>query len=176
MTQQFRTVVAKGFLYQSVHFSDFPVTVGHYDGIGRRFEEGPITGFAQSHCIFGFSALGEIARDLRESKQISALIPNGGDNHVGPETRTIFSNPPSFVLEFSLRCCYFQFSVGFAAVNFFTQVEPRKMLAYNFLLCVTLNSFRSDIPGGNSSLRIEHKNRVVRNAFHQVTEYLITLM
>ncbi|MGB9007359.1 MAG: hypothetical protein WCC18_02005 [Candidatus Acidiferrales bacterium] len=67
------------------------------DGVGRKVEKRVESPLAHLDGILGVLAICEIARDFRKSQQVTSLIANRGDYHVDPETRTIFSDPPSFV-------------------------------------------------------------------------------
>ena len=54
--------------------------------------------------LLGTLALGQVAGDLREAPQLAALVPQGGEDGVGPEARTVLAQPPPLVLATSSQC------------------------------------------------------------------------
>ncbi len=51
-----------------------------------------------------------------------------------------------------------------------SEVEPREMLADDFLCRIALDSLRAGIPVGHAPVRVEHKDGVVGHTFDQQTK------
>src|SRR5438445_298193 len=52
--------------------------------------------------MLGLVAFGQVARYFRKSDKVLVLVPEGGDHHVSPELRTVFSNAPALILDAAL--------------------------------------------------------------------------
>ena len=81
-----RLGVAKHAFHSGVHFRNPPLGVGRDDGVRRKLEQGAELRLAAAHGFLGPLVLGDVARHLRESEQLSSLVSNGGDDHIRPKS------------------------------------------------------------------------------------------
>lgn len=123
LSLQFVTAVAEESLKTPVRFRDFSFPIGHDDSVGREFEKGAKPLFVQTNGFFRLPALGEIASDLGKADELALRIPHRGDNHVGPETGAVFSNPPALVFKLSFRSGHLQFMVGLTLLDILLGIE-----------------------------------------------------
>lgn len=63
-------------------------------------------------ALFGLTARREVASHLREARQRPVRVAYRGDDDIGPEPRTVFTDAPPFVLEASLSCRQFELMTG----------------------------------------------------------------
>src|SRR5436190_19263613 len=80
----------------------------------------------------GSHALGEVASDFAEAVQLAAAITKRSDDHICPESRTVFPDAPAFIFEPAFHRGDFEFIPGLAVSQVFFRIENREVLADNF--------------------------------------------
>src|SRR5271167_4387205 len=104
-------------------------------------------GFAQStNFLLVLFALRNVAGNLAEAAQLAIGPVHRRDNQVGPETRPVFAQPPTFVFEAALLLRHFQRVGRLARRNIFGRVEAAEMLPDDLLGGVALDSLRPFVP------------------------------
>src|SRR5438045_558018 len=77
--------------------------------------------------LLGVFSLREIARHLREPEQLTLRVEERGDDDIRPEARSIFPNPPAFVLETPLARGHLQLPRWLAALDVLLGIEVREV-------------------------------------------------
>ena len=126
--------------------------------------------FAFTECFLVTAPLGEVARDLEEPGEVARRAAQGGNHHVGPETRAVLADAPALLLEASLPGGDLQFLAGPVPRNGVGGIEAGKVLADDFLGLVTLDVFGAGIPARDVAGDIEGKNGIVPDARHDLAE------
>src|SRR5262249_15470948 len=121
-------------------------------------------------CFLGLHPFREISGHLSEADQLAGLISQCSDDHIGPESRTVFSYAPAFILESSLFIRNFQLPLRFAVPLILFGIENREMRTDDFPWSVQIYPPSSSIPSANMPCRIEHENCVILNRFHEQLE------
>src|SRR5690349_20881526 len=119
------------------------------------------TFFAFPQLLFRHPPLGELARDLGVADQMTRCIAQGGDDDVGPESRTVFSYAPALVLKAADTRGFAQLVFRKPFLNFFARIKNREMFADDLLGGVALEPLRARVPAQDVAVRIEGKNRIV---------------
>src|SRR3954471_14439339 len=70
--------------------------------------------------------LGQVPRDFAEAQQMTSFIFDRGDDHVRPKPRSVFSQPPAFILESALFGCDLKFVPGLPRSQIFFRIKNRK--------------------------------------------------
>ena len=119
----------------------------------------------------GEHLVGDVAGDLGKADQLSAVVPDGINNHMGPEMRAVFANAPAFFFKFAMSNCCVETFLRIIIFAVFWPVEFGKMLANNFFRSIALDAFGTGIPVGYPSLGVQHVNGIVRDALHQQARF-----
>ena len=117
----------------------------------------------------------DVARDLGKSKKVAGFVMEGCDDHVSPEARTVFAQPPAFLLPAAFRRGHRQLLVRLATFQIFGGVETGKVLPDDFLGSVPLDFLRTFVPAHNLPAGIEHEDGVVLDFLHHQTKTFLTL-
>src|SRR5690348_1935610 len=118
-------------------------------------------------------ALGKVAGNLGKRADISLRVANRGDDHVGPESRTVLSQPPAFVLESSSFPRSSELLVGPAALDSIRRIEGAEVLSDDFVRTVPLDPLGPRVPCANESVRVEKKDGVIRDPLDQLAKTLV---
>jgi hypothetical protein len=97
---------------------------------------------------------------------------DGVDDDACPETSTILSNTPSFLLEASFGRRSFKRSPRQVRGSVLLGVEAREMLTNNLCWLVALDYAARPDPACDVPFRGQHVDRVVRDALHEDAELL----
>src|SRR5207237_2630094 len=109
--------------------------------------------------LLGLLSLGDVARDLGEAAQLSALVVDRGDDDVRPEAAAVLAQaPPLFFvdagaagdLELALRVVRLLVSLG---------IENREVLADDLGWRVALDPLGAGVPGDDVPGRVKHEDR-----------------
>ena len=119
----------------------------------RGFELGVLSG----HLLFDYFSFGHVPSYFPKSAQLAHLVPQCGHHHIGPESGAVLANTPTLVLRSPLLRRNLKFPSGLAAFNVVRRIEPRKVLANDFVGSVAFDSLRSGVPGGHAPIRVEHQ-------------------
>ena len=101
---------------------------------------GALCGRKRAQVLFRLSALGEIARDLREPDQRAVGVAQRGDDDVGPEPRAVLADAPAFVLEPSFARRDLQLALALARRDVLRRIEHREVLADDLVGRVALDA------------------------------------
>src|SRR5262245_44249083 len=75
---------------------DITICIQHEDGIvAHVLDQQPKAFFALTQAFLVVATVGEIAGHFREPAQRAALVPNRGDDDVGPEHGPVLPYPPA---------------------------------------------------------------------------------
>lgn len=88
-------------------------------------------------------------------------IPNGIDQHAGPEAAAVLPHSPAFAFELAGLGGRGQSEARQARCAILRRIELRKMLADDFLGAVPLDAFRAGIPGINTAAGVDHVDRAI---------------
>ncbi len=126
--------------------------------------------------LFGVLALRQIARHLGEPDQRASVVSQRGDDHVGPESGSVFANAPPFVLDPPLARRLGQQPGRPPALPILLRVEELDRLADDLLSLVPLDERGPGVPGHHPSFAVEHEDRVVADALDEHAETLVALV
>ena len=116
--------------------------------------------------------LRQIARDLREPDQSPVVIANGGDHHVGPETRAVLPDAPALVFEPAVARRSFQLPLALARPDILLGIEAREVLADDLVGGVALEPLGARVPRRHVAGRVENEDGVVLHRRDQQPEPL----
>jgi hypothetical protein len=120
-------------------------------------------------------ALGQVAGQLGEAQVSSRFVAQRGDGHVRPEPAAVLAQAPPDVDEAALFHGLLKLVLGPAAVAHLRRIEHGQMLADDLLGRVALDALRSDVPGGDPPVDVQHEDRVFAHALHQQAEAFLAL-
>ena len=95
------------------------------------------------------------------------IVPQGRDQHVGPERRAVLADPKAFLLVAALGRRDAQLLFGVAALYVLVGVEDREVLPDDLLGLIALDALGPFVPGGDIALGVEHEDGVVLDALDQ---------
>ena len=112
----------------------------------------------------------DVARHLGKADQLGRIVVDRIDHDACPEAAAILADAPAFglVAAFHGRAQKRAHRQAFALV--LLRVEAREVLADDLFGVITLDAFGAAVPSRDSSLRIEHEDRVVRDPLHEQLE------
>ncbi|AMY04197.1 hypothetical protein A4R29_31505 (plasmid) [Mesorhizobium ciceri biovar biserrulae] len=102
-----------------------------------------LTGLIQG--LLRLLPLRNVACDLREPQEFAILVPNGVDDHVGPERSAVFAYTPAFALNSPFTGGDLQGTLRTAPLTVLESIELRKVPADYFICRITLDAFRTRI-------------------------------
>jgi len=110
--------------------------------------------------------LGEVARDLGEADQFTQVVNRMNDD-ARPKARAVLANAPPFRLVMARSSGRLQSQFWYASLGVFRRIEPRKMLANDFVRGIALDAFGAGVPVRHLAGRIQHIDCVVGHALNQ---------
>src|SRR5690554_4218181 len=110
-------------------------------------------------------ALGQVARDLRETDQLAVLVAKRGDDHVRPESRAVLLETPRLVLEAAVRGRPRELVLGPAALDGLPRIKSREVRADDLVGRIPGNRDGALVPAHDLAVRIEHEDRVIADGF-----------
>ena len=105
--------------------------------------------------------LGDIARDLGETEQLSMLVPQGRDDRVREELCPAFANAPALFFIPAFRRGGAQRLFRPALRRVFASVEPPEVLREDFFGPVADHPLGAGVPTADQPVGVHHENRVV---------------
>ena len=99
-------------------------------------------------------ALCHVAGHFAKAAESPRFVAQRRDDHIGPKGGTILAHPPAFILESPLRCCYFQFVLGFATLHVLASVELGEVPAEYLFCAIAFDPFCPGIPAHHVTVRI----------------------
>src|ERR1019366_8866230 len=119
---------------------------------------------------------GQIAGDLREAEKLAVPgISDGRDDDVRPEARAVLAYAPAFIFESPDPSRNLQLAFAHARAHVLVAVEPREVLADDFVGLVSLDPLGAEVPGRDDPFRVEHEDRVIADALDEPPELLLSL-
>jgi hypothetical protein len=112
-------------------------------------------------------ALGEIAGYLCKADQVVGIVADRIDDDIGPESRAVLADAPSFALEFAFMLGDPKGAPGQAGVSIFLGIEFGKGFAEDLGFLVALKALGPGIPACDDPLGIEHIDRIVGDRIDQ---------
>jgi hypothetical protein len=142
-------------------------------GAARRFLS------CQSPRVFqraelGCATLGEVARDLGKTDELTGFVANGGDRDARPEDGSIPAHPPAFLVVLPGALRDLELALRLVRGPVFFEIELREMPADYLLGSIPFDPLRALIPRRDASGRVEHEDGVVPDAFDEEAEALLT--
>jgi hypothetical protein len=128
-------------------------------------DQEPEVFFALPQQLFVGAAFGQVARDLGKPDQLAHCIAQRRDDDVGPEAAAILADAPVLVLETSQLARAPQLLVRPVFRESIGRVEPREMLADDFIGRIALDALRALVSRRDDAIRIQHEDRVIADAF-----------
>ncbi len=144
----------------------------------RHLPQGGHSDHPRQFCLGGLNrvlrppAFGQIPRNLGKTNQLSLGVVQRGENHVGLEARSVFTEPPSVFFEPARGCSFTKGHGRLALAQIFVAIKTGVMLSDNLLGKISLDALRSAVPAGDEPFRVQHENRVVGDAFDQQAKSL----
>ncbi len=120
-----------------------------------------------------FMFFGDVAGDLGEADQFALVVPDRVDHHMGPEERAVLSDPPCFILKAPGCDRGLQAALRLASRLILLAIEAREMLTDDLVRPIALDALRAGIPARDMARRVEHVDRIVRDALDQQLELLL---
>src|SRR5579863_4025283 len=114
--------------------------------------------------LFFLHSVRDIPSDFRETDQLVGFVPNGCDDYICPECRTVLASSPAFIFESSLLHCSLEFPTGLAGANIALGIEAGKVPADNFRSLISFDPLGPLVPGADVALGIQHEDGIVLNA------------
>src|SRR5258707_10888705 len=105
--------------------------------------------------------LAKIAHNSRETLQFSVFVSERHRNSVRPELRTVLSGLPAFCPRMAFGLGPIELLLELGAESIFDGIEKRYVFIDSLRGPIAVNSRRSRIPGGNTSVDIQKVERVV---------------
>src|ERR1019366_3896033 len=96
---------------------------GRAEIVGDRVAERLELPVRELQRVFCAMAFGDVARDLRESDELSAPVGDGGDDDVREKTRAILAHAPALVLVAPLGRRGAELRLGLAVSDVFGRIE-----------------------------------------------------
>jgi hypothetical protein len=116
-----------------------------------------------------------IARHLGEADQLASIVVDRIDHDACPEPTAVLADAPALGLMPSFRRGSQERAPRHALPLILLRVEAREVLSDDLFGAITLDAFGAAVPRRDSSLRIEHEDRVVLDSLHQQLELLFAL-
>src|SRR6185312_10186333 len=108
-------------------------------------------------------AFRQVARHLGVPDQVPGLVPQRGEDHVGPEPGPVLADAPAFVLHVPFGTRLGQQDGGQAAGTILGRVEDLDVLSDDLVALVALDQLRADVPGLDVAISIQQTDRVIAN-------------
>ncbi len=123
--------------------------------------------------LLSFASVADVPSYLRKSYRLAPIVADRIDDHMGPELRPIFANPPALVLPTTFTCGRLQADRGQAGGAILGGVELGEVLSNHLIDRIALDPFSAGVPARNAAGRVEHIYRIVSNALDQQTELFL---
>jgi hypothetical protein len=120
--------------------------------------------------------LREVTCDFSEPYELVGRISNRGNRHAGPESGTIFSNSPTFILYPAIFHSQLQEPLRPASADLCRWVKGGKVLPNDFGGFVSFCPFSSRIPCHDPPFRVQHENCIVLHAVNEQSKRLVPLV
>ena len=127
----------------------------------------------QSQRLLGLPPCRQVTGDLEEPSGAARLVPQGGDDDVGPEPGAVLAHPPALVLEPPVGHGPPQLLLGPARPDGLLGVEAGEVLADDLVGPVALDPLGPGVPGGDVPGRVEQEDGVVAHPLDQLVEVLL---
>src|SRR5271163_442415 len=119
---------------------------------------------------------GGVAGDLSETDQVAFGIFQRGNDHVGPELRAVFAQPPTFILDAAVTKGNLEFALRLAGVDVLLGIKTGEVFADYFGSFVALDALSSSVPGADTAVGLEHEDGIVMHRLDEELELLSGLM
>src|SRR5262245_9800689 len=121
----------------------------------------------ETYLLLQQFALGDVARDYRETAQSASGVMYRSDDPARPETRTVTADLPAALVVAPLGRSNPQDASGLVILDVLRRVEDREIAPYDLGRPIPLDPLCAGVPTGHTPLRIEHKDGVILDAFDQ---------
>jgi hypothetical protein len=99
--------------------------------------------------LFQCLPFGDIARDFGEPTNLTGFVVQGGQHHIGPETRAILTHAPALIFNAAISRGGPEQLLWLAALHVLVRIETGEVLADDLLSGIPLQAFSSGIPGSH---------------------------
>ena len=98
---------------------------------------------------------------LLKPTQFASFVAQRSDDHVGPESSAVFTDPPAFVLEAAQPLGLGELVLRQLASECVRRIEHREVVADDLIGAVALEALCPGVPGVHPTVRIEQEDGVV---------------
>src|SRR5262245_3522679 len=113
-----------------------------------------------------------IARHLGKADQLASIVVDRIDHDACPESAAVLADAPALGLMTPFRPRLQEQAHRHTFPLILVRVEAREVLSDDLFGAITLDVFGSAVPRRDSSLWIEHEDRVILDSLHQQLELL----
>ena len=92
---------------------------------------------------------------------MTIIVPYCSNDYIGPELRSVFPQPPAFILETTILLSDLQLPLRFTCSNILFRVKNGEMFANNFALFIPFDAPCAEIPCCNVAFSVQHENGMV---------------
>ncbi len=126
--------------------------------------------------LLGLQLFGDVAGDLGETQDRTVIAVDGVDDDMCPEPCAVLALSPAFLFEAAFASGGIEADLRFAALPILFGIELREVLADDLVGGISLDALGASIPIADIALRIEHVERVVRDALHEQLKLLLAAL
>src|SRR5581483_866625 len=137
-----------------------PFTTEHEDGII------PDPFHQQAKALLRPLSLRQIPRNLGEADHPSPLL-QPGDHDIGPESRAVLSNAPSFILKPALFQSAPEITLRLSVASIGLGIKGREVRPDNLVGPILLDPLRPEVPALHISFQIEEEDRIIFRFLNQ---------
>src|SRR4051812_46171005 len=168
LTQNFVCGITFHALCARIPICDNPAGIEHVDCVvNDAFHEDSESALAFDDVPLRLNAFGDITRDFRKTDQRPPLVENRLRDCVGAEASSILPDTPALGFIPAGGSGGLQDLLGKTISAIFRDKEAGKVLPDDLDVSIARNALRTDIPGCDESVRVEHENGVIGNGVEQ---------
>src|SRR5580658_4550289 len=104
--------------------------------------------------LIGLYSLGIIAGHFSKSDQLAGFVSDRRDDHIGPEARAIFAQPPSIILKTSYFGGDLQFAFWLPRSEVFLRIKNGKVFSDDLGNRISFDAFGPGIPTADVALHV----------------------
>src|SRR5215472_6001800 len=175
-SEHLRPGPSKNRLRLRVPFEHSPGIVNLDESVERRIDNAArhLRTFGQR--LLRLATLGDVTSNLGKTDQLAGAATDRVDDDACPETFTVLAHPPTFPLESALPRGDRQRPLRQAARAILGRIEEGEMLTDDLVCPITRNPPCARVPVADDTVRVEHADRIIRNALDEQTEAALSLL
>lgn len=158
----FLRMVALDSFGSGVPAGDIALGIEHVQGIvGHAIDQQAELLLAAPQGQLRLMLFGAVTGDLGKAQQLAFAAADGVDHDVGPERTAIAVQAPTFALVTADPRRFAQCPLGQAGLAISGRIEPREMLAEDFIGGVALQPLSTGAPATDPTIGVEHIDGIV---------------